>query len=154
MGTDDYSSAIGGGLKLKGSKPAGVTKKKKKKKDKSKENSNRQPDAEDPRAVALQKALADEDRAANEEAGEEAEEEDYEPGSNKTETERKYEEMKRKRVCLHLVSFLPAHPTKYRALPVSTAPLLHAQIASPLHISHARKKIPTGLTRKRSSTSA
>jgi protein FAM32A len=108
MGSDDYSAAVGGGLKLKGSKPSGVTKKKKKDKDKSKSNV----EADDPRAAALHKALADEEKASAEEqldVGKEGEEEDYDAGSNKTEAERKYEEMRRKRVC-----FLP--PMRYPVL--------------------------------------
>jgi len=108
MGSDDYSAAVGGGLKLKGSKPGGVTKKKKKDKDKSKSNV----EADDPRAAALHKALADEEKAAAEEqldVGKEGGEEDYDAGSNKTEAERKYEEMRRKRVC-----FLP--PMRYPVL--------------------------------------
>jgi protein FAM32A len=114
MAGDDYTSAVGGGLKLKGSKPSGVTKKKKKK-DKPK-------DTDGSTAAALQKALADEERAAATEntgdvRGEDGEE--YEPGSGKTEAERKYEEMRRKRVCpvfripqiFSLSLPLTAHPT-------------------------------------------
>ena len=105
MTGDDYSAAISGGLKLKGSKPSGVTKKKKKEK-KNKDDST---------ATALQNALADEEQAAaaekthaEEQQAEAADEEDYEPGSSKTEAERKYEEMRRKRVrpftSLHILS--------------------------------------------------
>lgn len=102
MASDDYSAAIGGGLKLKGSKPSGVTKKKKKDKSKGK------PDPDDNKTSALQRALADEDpgakdgtaRAASEARSVGNEDEDYEPGSSKTEAERKYEEMRRKRVRL------------------------------------------------------
>jgi protein FAM32A len=103
MASDDYSAAIGGGLKLKGSKPSGVTKKKKKDKSKAK------PDPDEPKTSALQRALADEDPGDAQEgaatAGSEArsvgnDDEDYEPGSSKTEAERKYEEMRRKRVRL------------------------------------------------------
>lgn len=98
MASDDYASAIGGGLKLKGSKPSGVTKKKKNK-NKSK------PDSDDSTAAALQKALADEERAAAAEKTEDVtreEQEEYEPGGGKTEAERKYEEMRRKRVRLYI----------------------------------------------------
>lgn len=101
MAGDDYSVAIGGGLKLKGSKPSGVTKKKKKDKSKPKDKST---------ISALNSALADEEQAARKDAEKERgqdtvdergeDEEEYEPGSSKTDAERKYEEMKRKRVCL------------------------------------------------------
>jgi protein FAM32A len=98
MGSDDYSAAVSGGLKLKGSKPSGVTKKKKKSKPK---------DTDDSKATATQSTLADEERAAAAESsagatgaqeGDGNEEEEYEPSSSKTEAERKYEDMRRKRV--------------------------------------------------------
>lgn len=117
MGSDDYSSAIGGGLKLKGGKPAGVVKKKKKDKSKEKDTFKES----DPKVPALQRALADEEQAARTEAekekGREAggeqnqdvdlEEEDYDAGNNKTEAERNYDEMRRKRVSVFCI-FIPS----------------------------------------------
>jgi protein FAM32A len=112
MGSDDYSVVVGGGLKLKGSKPIGVTKKKKKDKDKSKSNDKAK---EESTSTALQKALADKEQAAVEENTtalgdrdefENDEEGDYDSrGSGKTEAERKWEEMRRKRVCVLLFLF-------------------------------------------------
>lgn len=58
MPSDEYKTAIGGGLKLKGSKPAGVNKSKKKKKSKEKTG--------DIDSAKLQNALAEEDRKAGE----------------------------------------------------------------------------------------
>ena len=85
MAGDEYSSAIGGGLKLKGAKPSGVKKKKKAKKDKSEDEAKKS---------ALQKALEDEDADIR---AEDIENEEGN-GDGKTETERRHEEMKRKRV--------------------------------------------------------
>ncbi|KAF2220408.1 hypothetical protein BDZ85DRAFT_251752 [Elsinoe ampelina] len=85
MPSSDYTSAIGGGLKLKGAKDAGIDKKKKKKKrpppetDQSPQPAGDDDDA-DSRAVIK-------DRAGS--------------GSRhteKTETERKHEEVRRKRL--------------------------------------------------------
>lgn len=127
---DDYSAAIGGGLKLKGGKPSGVTKKKKKPKP-SKEG-------EDSKASALQKALADEERTAEEEREAQAgnEEEGHEEaggsGGGKTEAERKYEEMRRKRVCLYLFSPIASPQSPILPLPANT--LL------PSHSFHRHKK--------------
>lgn len=56
MPSDEYKTAIGGGLKLKGSKPAGVKKKKK---------SKAKPGEID--SAKLQDALAEEDQKAIEE---------------------------------------------------------------------------------------
>lgn len=53
MPSDEYKTAIGGGLKLKGSKPSGVTKSKKKKKSKKPEEAE---------SSKLQDALAEEDQ--------------------------------------------------------------------------------------------
>ena len=121
MAGDDYSAAIGGGLKLKGSKPTGVTRKKKKSKPKNSDDST---------TAALQNALADEERAAaaekalvEERQAGAAEEEDYEPGSSKTEAERNYEEMRRKRV---------------RAIPSPRFPFT-THHTPPHHVKHAKQ---------------
>jgi protein FAM32A len=89
MGSDDYSSAIGGGLKLKGAKPAGINKKKKKNKSKDKVTEG----ASESKKSALQKALEDEEADVRAEDSEEGS-----MGDGKTEAERKHEEMRRKRV--------------------------------------------------------
>jgi len=106
MPSDDYISAVGGGLKLKGGAPAGVKKKKKKKKT--------QKDISQGSTAKLEKNLedmleetadelkqgegaADQDKMP-EEAGDDREDEDGERGDGKTETERRYEEMRRRRL--------------------------------------------------------
>jgi protein FAM32A len=104
MPSDDYTSAIGGGLKLKGSKPSGITKTKKKKKDKLKSvgeageasaasSSTEITKPESENATKSRKAEVSDDVEADELLS--LEEEAY---GGKTETERKHEEMKRKRV--------------------------------------------------------
>lgn len=107
MAGDDYSSAISGGLKLKGGKPVGVTKKKKK--DKTKESKL----DKDPRTLALGGVLNSDDKALvpreNTEGEEKDERKDMDEDSHrdsdgKTEAERRHEEMRKKRVCqIHLV---------------------------------------------------
>lgn len=102
MPTDDYSSAVGGGLKLKGSKPAGVTKKKKKDKtklarvDASKEVADTGLHADIKRSGTIEDSIDEAELSR-------LEDEAYAPGHGKTETERKHEEMKRKRVSLALI---------------------------------------------------
>ena len=104
MPSDDYASTVRGSLKLKGSKPEGI--KKKKKKPKPSTDSETSKDAKS----TLQQALADEDGEAGKELvkGEDGEEElddeklrelDPRGGDGKTASERAYEEMRRKRVC-------------------------------------------------------
>jgi protein FAM32A len=114
MPGDEYASTIRGGLKLKGAKPSGVTKKKKKEKSKHKDSS----DGESSKKSLLQKALEDEDAAAaaasssssskdlirgegkEGEGLSEAELRELDPRGDdgKTASERQYEEMRRKRV--------------------------------------------------------
>jgi protein FAM32A len=105
MPSDAYSSVVRGGLKLKGSAPAGVTKKKKKK-PKTDDGAN------EGKKDALQKALEDEDSAVGKEIdkgkGKEEEQEgdrELEERGNdgKTASERAYEEMRRKRVSYTLL---------------------------------------------------
>ncbi|KAI9742259.1 MAG: hypothetical protein M1818_004159 [Claussenomyces sp. TS43310] len=114
MGSNEYSSAVvGGGLKLKGSKPSGVTKNKKKKKKagiakESEEESGRQAPSREHRA-----GDGNADHAATsvaEDVGEDElmrlEERVYGDGGlgggdgydGKTPTERRHEEMRRKRL--------------------------------------------------------
>ena len=107
MPSDDYSSSVGGGLKLKGgasiAKPSGIKKKKKKKTVASQA-------ASDSKTEALQKALGEEDAAQKKsgkgdgDAEEELSEEqlrdlEYRSGDGKTASERAHEEMRRRRVC-------------------------------------------------------
>jgi len=101
MPADEYSSVVRGGLKLKGSAPSGVSKKKKK---------DKKPKAADGESEskkdALRKALEDEDsaivkaRAKGEGEGEEEGDGELEERGNdgKTASERAYEEMRRKRL--------------------------------------------------------
>ena len=118
MPGDEYTSTIRGGLKLKGAKPSGVTKKKKKEKSKHKDPPS---ESESSKKSALQEALEDEDAAAaaavssssskglirgegkEGEGLSEAELRELDPRGDdgKTASERQYEEMRRKRVCLH-----------------------------------------------------
>jgi protein FAM32A len=117
MPSDDYS-AIRGGLKLKGSKPAGVTKKKKKSKTPKDTNTTSNDDAsqdiaegEKSKLSALQKALEDEDvdMRGKDGKGEELDEVklrelDPRDDDGKTASERQYEDMRRKRVCFFVFS--------------------------------------------------
>ncbi|RDW64866.1 hypothetical protein BP6252_10517 [Coleophoma cylindrospora] len=99
MASDDYTPSIGGGLKLKGSKPTGVTKKKKKDKKAKSEDSG----------AAIQKALKEVDKEALKEfeekegdAGEARREAEEELGHGKTEAEKRRDEMRRKRLAERL----------------------------------------------------
>ncbi|KAI6862333.1 hypothetical protein KC338_g6255 [Hortaea werneckii] len=65
MPSADYGNAVGGGLKLKGAKDAGVKKKKKEKKSKTADAG----DGDKAQQSALQKALADEDKDDDETGG-------------------------------------------------------------------------------------
>lgn len=99
MPSSDYSNVVGGGLKLKGAKDAGV--KKKKKKEKKEKTSSDKPSMEkdNDSSTAMQKALADEeddDKALQRPA--DAEIKQY----GKTEAQKRHEEMRRKRVLLIL----------------------------------------------------
>lgn len=98
MPSSDYTNAIGGGLKLKGSN---VDKKKKKKKskpaDEQTDDSKALAKKDDAEQSATQKALADEE---NENAGDEIvkETESEAKQYGKTEAQRRHEERRRKRV--------------------------------------------------------
>ncbi|KAK5746793.1 hypothetical protein LTR17_000423 [Elasticomyces elasticus] len=93
MPSSDYSSAVGGGLKLKGAKDAGI--KKKKKKSKPSEPATAASEAEPSEQTALQKALADEETGL-EATGKERETETRQFG--KTEAQVRHEERRRKRL--------------------------------------------------------
>lgn len=111
MASSEYS-IIRGGLKLKGSKPTGVTKTKKKKSSSAKKDKVQENPSEE---ISLQKALADEDSSTAKDKdglGKELSEEELKQldptdGDGKTAAERQMEEMRRRRVCLSLS--LPIH---------------------------------------------
>ncbi|RMY65402.1 hypothetical protein D0863_09148 [Hortaea werneckii] len=116
MPSADYGNAVGGGLKLKGAKDAGVKKKKKEKKSKAADAG----DSDRAQQNALQKALADEDKGDDESSGNHVAgihekdglkdgvsgtlEQDGHRGSGdhkdygKTEAQKKQEELRRKRL--------------------------------------------------------
>lgn len=103
MPSSDYTTT-GGGLKLKGAKPAGVDKKRKKKPKPATTT------AEASQDQSLRKALEDEDESPENRMQEGTDSKDLEgarheraiPGaSGKTEAERRHEERRRKRVCLY-----------------------------------------------------
>jgi len=105
MTLDDYASVGGGALRLKGAKVSKPKKKKKKDKAKDKPSTSRElvkvssPSASDQDVVEKRKRKKDD--------GDEIEEEDREPVVQKTETQLRHEEMKRKRVSS---SFHPSSP--------------------------------------------
>lgn len=111
MPSADYGNAVGGGLKLKGAKDAGVKKKKKEKKSKTADAG----DGDKAQQSALQKALADEDKDDDETGGSQvagtrgmdgalettdhSDHKDY----GKTEAQKRQEELRRKRVSGRLI---------------------------------------------------
>jgi protein FAM32A len=111
MPADEYSSVVRGGLKLKGSAPSGISKKKKKDKKKPKEAADGE--KRESKNDALRKALEDEDEAIvrardkGEGGGEEEGDRELEVRGNdgKTASERAYEEMRRRRVSCSLSFF-------------------------------------------------
>lgn len=117
MPSSDYTNTVGGGLKLKGARDAGVKKKKKKDKSKSKipesiEQSEVPPVTEDETEqdeggeMALQKALAEEDQ----DVGESSKERENDVRQfGKTEAQRRHEERRRKRVCFASYSLHTRH---------------------------------------------
>ncbi|KAK0265877.1 hypothetical protein LTR35_017061 [Friedmanniomyces endolithicus] len=91
MPSSDYSSAVGGGLKLKGAKDAGI----KKKKSKPAGSTSSKAEAQVSDDKALQKALADEETSLEATGGErEAETKQY----GKTEAQKRHDERRRKRL--------------------------------------------------------
>ncbi len=91
MPSSDYTSAVGGGLKLKGAKDAGI----KKKKSKPAGSTSSKAEAQVSDDKALQKALADEETSL-EATGVEREAETKQYG--KTEAQKRHDERRRKRV--------------------------------------------------------
>lgn len=110
MPSDDYTTgAIGGGLKLKGSKPLGITKTKKKKKDKLKAAGESTDEVSSARDVTTLDGENGKGKGKKAEITDDIDAEELERlegeaygggGGGKTEAERKHEEMKWKRVCL------------------------------------------------------
>ncbi|KAI9730855.1 MAG: hypothetical protein M1834_005573 [Cirrosporium novae-zelandiae] len=102
MPPSDYTAPTRGALKLKGVKDSKIKKHKKKKEKKERsESAAATSGGEEEKAEAsrnnqkkLHDALRDEDDKREEEDGDEG----YEPGRQKTETEKHYEEMRRKRL--------------------------------------------------------
>lgn len=94
MAPDEYSTGGGGKLKLKGSKVADGRVEKKKKKKEKKEKKEREGGQE------VKDASGDDvERQQGEKSGSPGYEREQGEGGPKTETERKYEEVRRKRVC-------------------------------------------------------
>lgn len=101
MPSDEYAPIIRGGLKLKGSKPAGVTKKKKRPKAPKDASASTSRDGEADKS-ALQKALEDEEKEiarGDDGEGVDLRELETRGDDGKTASERQYEEVRRKRVC-------------------------------------------------------
>lgn len=110
MPSSDYSNAVGGGLKLKGSS-GGIDKKKKKKKSKPAEESEKKVEVQQPEQpaeedsieqTALQKALADEEGDRRDGKASEADVKEY----GKTEAQRRFEERRKKRVSAHIFTYI------------------------------------------------
>jgi len=100
MPSSDYGNAVGGGLKLKGAKDAGVKKHKKKaKKPQAQETeSTHKQHSEDDSAV--QTALAEEENDGDGSGALVKQRDVEEKEFGKTEAQKKHEERRRKRVCL------------------------------------------------------
>jgi len=98
MPSEEYTSAVGGGLKLKGSRPGGVTKKKKKKEHKPAKDTS---PPSDTKKTALQRALEEEDADIEIDDSRLVEDEERGEGDSrggKTAAEKAMEEMRRKRL--------------------------------------------------------
>lgn len=102
MGADDYRPAVAGGLKLKGSKPLGVKKKKSKTKTTSSTSASTATAVTKRRSAsppAAESSHADTTAAEDEEASLWRQVDEREQEQNyKTPTERRHEEMRRKRL--------------------------------------------------------
>lgn len=97
MPSSDYGNAVGGGLKLKGAKDAGVKKHKKKKKHNTEDAVEGEKELQIEKSDA-QKALAEEDDVDGGDEVERRREEDVKE-YGKTEAQRRHEERRKKRVC-------------------------------------------------------
>ena len=100
MGKDEYSTAIGGGLKLKGGKPNGVMKKKKKRNKVKDQLEEALTGSGSEKAVVKSQTREQEDKEAGapEDTKEHEDSDSQDLYEGKTEAERKHEEMRRKRV--------------------------------------------------------
>lgn len=111
MGSDDYTAApIGGSLKLKGVKDAGISKHKKKRKRPRPENEVENETNAGEKAAGEGNVTGEggisEERATEVSGGEKKGDlEDDTPGQGKTEAERRHEEARRKRVCHHVLHY-------------------------------------------------
>ncbi|KAK5114086.1 hypothetical protein LTR62_002655 [Meristemomyces frigidus] len=97
MPSSDYGNAVGGGLKLKGAKDAGVKKKKKSKTPKPSDATTSMAIVKKPEAGDAQNGLADEDVDVAEEGAEKARDADVKQ-YGKTEAQRRFDEQRRKRL--------------------------------------------------------
>jgi protein FAM32A len=116
MADDDYHTP-GGGLKLKGSKPAGIKKKKKK------PSSSSTPSRESALQKAASREEASSSKPSEDDDAELRELEQRDPHDGKTAAERAAEEMRRKRVrdsLSHSPVFLPYFPFFVSTCPLST----------------------------------
>jgi protein FAM32A len=95
MPSDEYAPTVRGGLKLKGSKPTGVEKKKKKKKAAP---STSEPVPESSSSKELSTSTKDKEAVEEELSEDKLRELEERGGDGKTDSERAYEEMRRKRV--------------------------------------------------------
>ena len=142
MPSSDYTTVVGGGLKLKGSKPNGIEKKKKKTKKPTAPSTStpfpttsavsaadrREKDSE----TGLEAALKDEDDSVTRRANEEDEDEGPRDGDEKgtkvysrqkTEAEMRHEEMRRRRVSFFVRSKTIANPISMLSILVISIPL-------------------------------
>ena len=97
MGTEEYTTSVGGSLKLKGVKDSKVTKHKGKKKSKKPKEDQKDSVAEGARTKeqALDRALASEEEKEEED---DAQRQEEIRGVGKTEVEKRHDERRRKRV--------------------------------------------------------
>lgn len=99
MAPDEYSTGGGGKLKLKGVSDGRVDKKKKKKAKKEKENGKDGATGEQAGQVQAQWQNSESGNTERAVSREREHDDEAGPSAAKTEAERKYEEVRRKRVC-------------------------------------------------------
>lgn len=107
MPSSDYGNVVGGGLKLKGAKNAGIKKKKKSQTSKPSDTAVAVVDKEE--SDDVQKVLADEDV----EGALAKEREDDTKQYGKTEAQRRFEERRRKRVSIVVIYRRNPHAAAY-----------------------------------------
>lgn len=107
MAPSEYSTPGGGGkLKLKGSKTSNGRIEKKKKKSSKKGNVEENEQQKQQEQQQLTTTTTSATASGAEEEPRADEHESSSAGTGKTEAERKYEEMRKKRVCIEYVSFI------------------------------------------------